>query len=189
MKRLEISAEQYLKILDICRYAVSKDDSRAELRYIRLEVKKNEVRAFSLNGYVLARYTFTHESEEEFVAFIRPVASRPCYSPVVIEVEDNSTVLSMEIAEGKIAYTFKHPSRFEIDADKIIGDGEDREYKIAFDANVLDTALAALKKHHRGYFVFNVPDNPNKPALLTVKTDIDMVEQLVLPVRMYNGEV
>lgn len=191
MKRLELTVDEYLKILNTCKSAVSKNDPREELRYIKLDVTKDKVTAVSLNGYVLARYTFNHKSKEEFTAFIRPVSTKPCdcILPVVIEVEDDSTVLTMEVPQGTLSYTFKHPSNYKVDADDIIGDDSNREYKIAFDANILQIALEGLKKHHRGYFVFNCPKSPNQPALLRVRTDKETVEQLVLPVRMYDGEV
>ncbi len=189
LHKIELNAGLYEQIIDACSFSVAKDDYRPRLRYIRIDVHKDNITAFSCNGYQLARIVIKNKFEDEFTCYIRPVKVKDKEFTIELNFDDETgdTQVCMPTFEGKIVYVFSKPyDENKLDPDKIIGDSEERPYSIGLSTNRMIEACKGLQKFGKGYFVLHIPTNKNKGVLLQSLTETDkkvVVEQFVLPVR------
>ncbi len=75
MKAL-LDAMQFKQIMDGCKHAVSTDNSRPILGYIKLDIKGETITAYACDGFRLAKVVVTNtvhaaSNKEEFIAYIR----------------------------------------------------------------------------------------------------------------------
>ena len=75
MKEISLSVSEYNQIVEATGLAVSADNFRRDLRFIRITVTKNELQAFSVDGYQYSRIFIRRPFGEEFTCHIRPIKS------------------------------------------------------------------------------------------------------------------
>lgn len=193
MKEISLSVSEYNQIVEATGLAVSADNFRRDLRFIRITVTKNELQAFSVDGYQYSRIFIRRPFGEEFTCHIRPIKSGlpdSVNAKVYIRKSEGSiTELEIPTEFGKVVHAFNYDddtfSR-EIDPDQIKGTDDIRPHWVAVDANRMIKAFKSIKKFGRGYCKLRISDDPKTPVLIetlgTKKGEVH-IEQLVLPVR------
>lgn len=75
MKQITLSEGEFKSLLDGVKHSAAIDDCRPMLQYIRIEVEKNKITAYTLDGYRASRFIINRKTEnhDEFVCYIKPV--------------------------------------------------------------------------------------------------------------------
>lgn len=75
MKQITLSEGEFKSLLDGVKHSAAVDDCRPMLQYIRIEVEKNKITAYTLDGYRASRFVINRKTEnpDKFVCYIKPV--------------------------------------------------------------------------------------------------------------------
>lgn len=155
MKRVVITDAAFATLIDGVKNSLSNDMYRPELSYIKLVVKKDEITAYSCDGYSAAKVTVPNLSpiDEEFECFIKPIAVKPskgCPQDIIVEVVDGDEYVKVLVEYGELKYCFTHPKDNFVDIEKIIGNADRNDtYTIHVQPASLIKALKAVQKTNK----------------------------------------
>ena len=152
MKRVAITDAAFATLIDGVKNSLSTETYRPELSYIKLVVKKDEITAYSCDGYSAAKVTVPNLNpiDEEFECFIKPIAVKPSKGrpqDIIVEVVDGDTYVKVLVEYGKLKYCFTQPNDNFVDIEKIIGNADKNDtYTIHVQPASLIKALKAVQK-------------------------------------------
>ena len=155
MKRVAIADTAFATLIDGVKNSLSKEIYRPELSYIKLVVKKNEITAYSCDGYSAAKVTVPNLNpiDEEFECFIKPIAVKPSKGrpqEISVEVVDDDTYVEVPVEDGKLKYCFTQPKDKYVDIEQIIENTDKNDtYTINVQPASLIKALKAVQKTNK----------------------------------------
>lgn len=112
MKQITLSEGEFKSLLDGVKHSAAIDDCRPMLQYIRIEVEKNKITAYTLDGYRASRFVINRKTEnpDEFVCYIKPVPFKETKSGtrqvLITHDEKSTTSVQYETEYGEIVYRF-----------------------------------------------------------------------------------
>ena len=123
MKRVAIIDTAFATLIDGVKNSLSNDMYRPELSYIKLVVKKNEITAYSCDGYSAAKVTVPNLNpiDEEFECFIKPITVKPSKGrpqEISVEVVDGDEYVKVLVEYGELKYCFTQPKDNFVDIEK-----------------------------------------------------------------------
>lgn len=152
MKRVVITDAAFATLIDGVKNSLSNDMHRPELSYIKLVVKKDEITAYSCDGYSAAKVTVPNLNpiDEEFECFIKPITVKPskgCPQDIIVEVINGDTYVEVPVEYGKLRYCFTQPEDKFVNIEKIIENTDKNDtYTIHVQPALLIKALKAVQK-------------------------------------------
>ena len=152
MKRVAIIDTAFATLIDGVKNSLSKEIYRPELSYIKLVVKKDEITAYSCDGYSAAKVTVPNLNpiDEEFECFIKPITVKPSKGrpqDIIVEVINGDTYVELPVEYEKLRYCFTQPKDNFVDIEKIIGNADRNDtYTIHVKPASLIKALKAVQK-------------------------------------------
>ena len=155
MKKVVIADTAFATLIDGVKNSLSKKTYRPELSYIKLVVKKDEITAYSCDGYSAAKVTVPNLNpiDEEFECFIKPIAVKPSKGrpqEISVEVVDDDTYVEVPVEDGKLKYCFTQPKDKYVDIEQIIENTDKNDtYTINVQPVSLIKALKAVQKTNK----------------------------------------
>ena len=152
MKKVSIADTAFATLIDGVKNSLSKDMYRPELSYIKLVVKKDEITAYSCDGYSAAKVTVPNLNpiDEEFECFIKPIAVKPSKGrpqDIIVEVINGDTYVEVPVENKKLRYCFTQPKDNFVDIEKIIENTDRNDtYTIHVQPASIIKALKAVQK-------------------------------------------
>lgn len=146
MKRVAITDAAFATLIDGVKNSLNNDMYRPELSYIKLVVKKDEITAYSCDGYSAAKVTVPNlnPTDEEFECFIKPITVKPskgCPQDIIVEVINGDTYVEVPVEYGKLRYCFTQPEDKFVNIEKII---ESTDKNDTYTIHVQPALLTAL---------------------------------------------
>lgn len=187
MKRAAITDTAFATLIDGVENSLSKDMYRPELSYIKLAVKKDEITAYSCDGYSAAKVTVPNlnPTDEEFECFIKPITVKPskgCPQDIIVEVINGDTYVEVPVEYGKLKYCFTQPKDIFVNIEKIIENTDKNDtYTIHVQPALLIKALKAAQKTNK-YAEVKFGDKLS-PFIIKAKCGETNNWQVVLPAR------
>ena len=184
MKRVAIADTAFATLIDGVKNSLSKEIYRPELSYIKLVAKKDEITAYSCDGYSAAKVTVPNLSpiDEEFECFIKPITVKGCPQDIIVEVINGDTYVEVPVEYGKLRYCFTQPKDIFVSIEKIIENTDKNDtYTIHVQPALLIKALKAAQKTNK-YVKVQFGD---KLSLFIIKAKCGETNnwQVVLPAR------
>lgn len=187
MKRVAITDAAFATLIDGVKNSLSKDMYRPELSYMKLVVKKDEITAYSCDGYSAAKVTVPNLNpiDEEFECFIKPIVVKPSKGrpqDIIVEVVDDDTYVEVPVEYGKLKYCFTQPKDIFVNIEKIIENTDKNDtYTIHVQPALLIKALKAAQKTNK-YAEVKFGDKLS-PFIIKAKCGETNNWQVVLPAR------
>ena len=194
MKRVAITDTAFATLIDGVKNSLNTETYRPELSFIKLVVTKDEITAYSCDGYSAAKVTVPNlnptdeefdPTDEEFECFIKPIAVKPskgCPQDIIVEVVDDDTYVEVPVEDGKLRYCFTHPNDKYVDIEKIIGNTDKNDtYTIHVQPALLIKALKVAQKTNK-YVKVQFGDKLS-PFIIKAKCGKTENWQVVLPAR------
>lgn len=174
MKQLILSESEFKDLLDGVKHSVATDDSRPMLQYIRIEVQKNKITAYTLDGYRASRFVINRKTEnpDEFVCYIKPVPFKETKSGtrqvLITHDEKSTTSVQYETEYGEIVYRFNTRGGEFVNIAQIYAGAEEHDRETGINAKYLAQAMQALAKVDEGrnhIATIESKSNPLQPVL------------------------
>nr|DAG38860.1 MAG TPA: DNA polymerase III beta subunit, central domain [Caudoviricetes sp.] len=152
MKRVVIADIAFATLIDGVKNSLNNDMYRPDLSYIKLVVKKDEITAYSCDGYSAAKVTVPNlnPTDEEFECLIKPITVKPSKGrpqDIIVEVVDDDTYVEVPVEYGKLRYCFTQPKDIFLNIEKIIESTDKNDtYTIHVQPALLIKALKAAQK-------------------------------------------
>lgn len=187
MKRVVITDAAFATLIDGVKNSLSNDMYRPELSYIKLVVKKDEITAYSCDGYSAAKVTVPNLNpiDEEFECFIKPITVKPskvCPQDIIVEVINGDTYVEVPVEYGKLRYCFTQPKDIFVSIEKIIESTDKNDtYTIHVQPALLIKALKEAQKTNK-YAEVKFGDKLS-PFIIKAKCGETNNWQVVLPAR------
>lgn len=187
MKRVAIADAAFATLIDGVKNGLSNDMYRPELSYIKLVVKKDEITAYSCDGYSAAKVTVPNLNpiDEEFECFIKPIVVKPSKGrpqDIIVEVVDDDTYVEVPVEYGKLRYCFTQPEDKFVNIEKIIENTDKNDtYTIHVQPDLLIKALKAAQKTNK-YVKVQFGDKLS-PFIIKAKCGETNNWQVVIPAR------
>ena len=187
MKKVSIADTAFATLIDGVKNSLSTETYRPELSYIKLVVKKDEITAYSCDGYSAAKVTVPNLNpiDEEFECFIKPITVKPSKGrpqEISVEVINGDTYVEMFTEHGKLRYCFAQLMDKNVGIEKIIENADRNDtYTIHVQPDLLIKALKAVQKTSKKVKV----QFGDKLSPFIIKAKCGKTEnwQVVLPVR------
>lgn len=196
MKQLTLSESEFKDLLDGVKHSVATDDSRPMLQYIRIEVEKNKITAYTLDGYRASRFVINRKTEnpDEFVCYIKPVPFKETKSGtrqvLITHDEKSTTSVQYETEYGEIVYRFNTKGGEFVNIAQIYAGAEQHDRETGINAKYLAQAMQALAKVDEGrnhLATIEGKENATRPVLFKAINSNYENTQLILPVRLVRG--
>lgn len=187
MKKVAITDTAFATLIDGVKNSLSNDMYRPELSYIKLVVKKDEITAYSCDGYSAAKVTVPNLNpiDEEFECFIKPIMVKPSKGrpqDIIVEVINGDTYVEVPVEYGKLRYCFTQPKDIFVSIEKIIESTDKNDtYTIHVQPALLIKALKAAQKTNK-YAEVKFGDKLS-PFIIKAKCGETNNWQVVLPAR------
>lgn len=187
MKRVVITDTAFATLIDGVKNSLSNDIYRLELSYIKLVVKKDEITAYSCDGYSAAKVTVPNLNpiDEEFECFIKPITvklSKGRPQDIIVEVINGDTYVEVPVEYEKLKYCFTQPKDIFVNIEKIIENTDKNDtYTIHVQPASLIKALKAAQKTNK-YAEVKFGDKLS-PFIIKAKCGETNNWQVVLPAR------
>lgn len=187
MKRVAITDTAFATLIDGVKNSLGKEIYRPELSYIKLVVKKDEITAYSCDGYSAAKVTVPNLNpiDEEFECFIKPIAVKPSKGrpqEISMEVVDGDEYVKVLVEYGELKYCFTQPKDIFVSIEKIIESTDKNDtYTIHVQPALLIKALKAAQKTNK-YAEVKFGDKLS-PFIIKAKCGETNNWQVVLPAR------
>lgn len=187
MKRVVITDTAFATLIDGVKNSLDKEIYRPELSYIKLVVKKDEITAYSCDGYSAAKVTVPNLNpiDEEFECLIKPITVKPskgCPQDIIVEVINGDTYVEVPVEYGKLRYCFTQPKDIFENIEKIIESTDKNDtYTIHVQPALLIKALKAAQKTNK-YAEVKFGDKLS-PFIIKAKCGETNNWQVVLPAR------
>lgn len=187
MKRVAIVDTAFATLIDGVKNSLNNDMCRPELSYIKLVVKKDEITAYSCDGYSAAKVTVPNlnPTDEEFECFIKPITVKPSKGrpqDIIVEVINGDTYVEVPVEYGKLKYCFTPPKDIFVNIEKIIENADKNgTYTIHVQPALLIKALKAAQKTNK-YAEVKFGDKLS-PFIIKAKCGETNNWQVVIPAR------
>lgn len=187
MKRVVITDTAFATLIDGVKNSLSNDMYRPELSYIKLVVKKDEITAYSCDGYSAAKVTVPNlnPTDEEFECFIKPITVKPSKGrpqDIIVEVINGDTYVEVPVEYGKLRYCFTQPEDKFVNIEKVIENADKNDtYTIHVQPALLIKALKAAQKTNK-YVKVQFGDKLS-PFIIKAKCGETNNWQVVIPAR------
>lgn len=187
MKRVAIIDTAFATLIDGVKNSLSTEIYRSELSFIKLVVKKDEITAYSCDGYSAAKVTVPNLNpiDEEFECFIKPITVKPSKGrpqDIIVEVINGDTYVEVPVEYGKLRYCFTQPKDIFVSIEKIIESTDKNDtYTIHVQPALLIKALKAAQKTNK-YAEVKFGDKLS-PFIIEAKCGETNNWQVVLPAR------
>lgn len=187
MKKVAITDTAFATLIDGVKNSLSNDMYRPELSYIKLVVKKDEITAYSCDGYSAAKVTVPNLNpiDEEFECFIKPITVKPSKGrpqDIIVEVINGDTYVEVPVEYGKLRYCFTQPEDKFVNIEKVIENTDKNDtYTIHVQPALLIKALKAAQKTNK--YAEVKFGNKLSPFIIKAKCGETNNWQVVLPVR------
>ena len=187
MKRVAITDTAFATLIDGVKNSLSNDRYRLDLSYIKLVVKKDEITAYSCDGYSAAKVTVPNLNpiDEEFECLIKPITVKPSKGrpqDIIVEVIDGDTYVEVPVEYGKLRYCFTQPEDKFVNIEKIIENADKNDmYTIHVQPALLIKALKAAQKTNK-YVKVQFGDKLS-PFIIKAKCVETNNWQVVIPAR------
>ena len=188
MKKVSIVDTAFATLIDGVKNSLSTETYCPGLSYIKLVVKKDEITAYSCDGYSAAKVTVPNLNpiDEEFECFIKPIAVKPSKGrpqDIIVEVVDSDEYVKVLVEYGELTYCFTQPKDNFVDIEKIIGNADRNDtYTIHVQPALLIKALKAAQKTNKYYAEVKFGDKLS-PFIIKAKCGETNNWQVVLPAR------
>ncbi|MCX4313778.1 MAG: hypothetical protein OSJ83_08020 [Clostridia bacterium] len=196
MKQITLSEGEFKSLLDGVKHSAAIDDCRPMLQYIRIEVEKNKITAYTLDGYRASRFVINRKTEnpDEFVCYIKPVPFKETKSGarqvLITHDEKSTTSVQYETEYGEIVYRFNTKGGELVNIQAIFEGAEAHDRETGINAKYLAQAMQALAKVDAGRNHIATIEGKSdilKPVLFKAKNSDYENTQLILPVRIPEG--
>lgn len=196
MKQITLSEGEFKSLLDGVKHSAAIDDCRPMLQYIRIEVEKNKITAYTLDGYRASRFVINRKTEnpDEFVCYIKPVPFKETKSGarqvLITHDEKPTTSVQYETEYGEIVYRFNTKGGEFVNIQAIFEGAEAHDRETGINAKYLAQAMQALAKVDAGRNHIAAIEGKSdilKPVLFKAKNSDYENTQLILPVRIPEG--
>lgn len=196
MKQITLSEGEFKSLLEGVKHSAAIDDCRPMLQYIRIEVQKNKITAYTLDGYRASRFVINRKTEnpDEFVCYIKPVPFKETKSGarqvLITHDEKSTTSVQYETEYGKIVYRFNTKGGEFVNIQAIFEGAEAHDRETGINAKYLAQAMQALSKVDAGRNHIATIEGKSdilKPVLFKAKNSDYENTQLILPVRIPEG--
>lgn len=196
MKQITLSEGEFKSLLDGVKHSAAIDDCRPMLQYIRIEVEKNKITAYTLDGYRASRFVINRKTEnhDEFVCYIKPVPFKETKSGtrqvLITHDEKSTTSVQYETEYGEIVYRFNTKGGEFVNIQAIFEGAEAHDRETGINAKYLAQAMQALAKVDAGrnhIATIEGKANPVQPVLFKARNDNFENTQFILPVRIPEG--
>lgn len=192
MKQILIPENLFNKILKGCKGSVEKGGFRPELQFIRIEVAKQSITAYSLDGYRASRVVLPlkEEAEEEFTAYIMPFAFKEIGSGkenVLLGVCEEGAFVDFKTFQGRTRLTFSKPQEWTCDIKKEFEDAKQHDREVGVNTKYLADAckaIGSIVEERYKLAILENSSNPTKAFCLRAKGEDFVIDQLILPVRV-----
>lgn len=194
MKKVVIEQNAFKAMIEGVKHAVSTDNCRPILQFIKVAVTAETVTFYALDGFQAAKLQLKHKNDCEFSCFIKPVAFKPLKNGAFtasIEYDEENNVACVSIATeyGALEYKFTQPAGQFIDIEKVYADAAEHDREIGMSVGRVARALnAIIKTSHameHGTIFESKGDSTRAFIMRSVDKDI-LNEQLILPIRLLN---
>lgn len=196
MKQITLSEGEFKSLLDGVKHSAAIDDCRPILQYIRIEVQKNKITAYTLDGYRASRFVINRKTEnpDEFVCYIKPLPFKETKSGarqvLITHDEKSTTSVQYETEYGEIVYRFNTKGGEFVNIKAIFEGAEAHDRETGINAKYLAQAMQALAKVDAGRNHIATIEGKSdilKPVLFKAKNSDYENTQLILPVRIPEG--
>lgn len=196
MKQITLSEGEFKSLLDGVKHSAAIDDCRPMLQYIRIEVEKNKITAYTFDGYRASRFVINRKTEnpDEFVCYIKPVPFKETKSGarqvLITHDEKSTTSVQYETEYGEIVYRFNTKGGEFVNIQAIFEGAEAHDRETGINAKYLAQAMQALAKVDAGRNHIATIEGKSdilKPVLFKAKNSDYENTQLILPVRIPEG--
>lgn len=196
MKQITLSEGEFKSLLEGVKHSAAIDDCRPMLQYIRIEVQKNKITAYTLDGYRASRFVINRKTEnpDEFVCYIKPVPFKETKSGarqvLITHDEKSTTSVQYETEYGEIVYRFNTKGGEFVNIQAIFEGAEAHDRETGINAKYLAQAMQALSKVDAGRNHIATIEGKSdilKPVLFKAKNSDYENTQLILPVRIPEG--
>lgn len=196
MKQVLIPESLFNKILKGCKGSVAKDCCRPELQFIRIEVAKLSITAYSLDGFRASRIVIPlkQEAEEEFVAYIMPFAFKEIgngRANVLLGLDEEGAFVDFQTFQGRTRLTFGKPKEWTCEIEKIFKDAKEHDREVGVNAKYLSEACKAIYgvvDDRNNLAVLESANNPTRAFCMRGKGEGFTIDQLILPIRLSGWE-
>lgn len=196
MKQILIPENLFNKILKGCKACVAKDACRPELQFIRIEVARQSITAYSLDGYRDSRVVIPlkKEAEEEFIAYIMPFTFKEIgggKENVLLGLDEEGAFVDFKTFQGRTRLTFSKPKEWTCDIKSVFESGKIHDREIGVNAKYLSEACKAIYgtiDDRNNLAVLESANNPLKSFCVRGKGEGFVIDQLILPIRFTEGE-
>lgn len=196
MKQILIPEDLFKKILKGCKGCVAKDAYRPELQFIRIEVAKQSITAYSLDGFRASRIILPlkEEAEEEFIAYIMPFAFKEIgggKENVLLGLGEEGAFVDFKTFQGRTRLTFAKPREWSCDIKKVFEKGKEHDREVGVDTRYLADACKSIGSITEGKYklaILENSSNPLKSFCLRAKGENFAIDQLILPIRFTEDE-
>ncbi len=192
MKKVVIEQNTFKAMIEGVKHAVSTDNCRPILQFIKVAVTAETVTFYALDGFQAAKIQLKHKNDCEFSCFIKPVAFKPLKNGAFnasIEYDEENNVACVSIATeyGALEYKFTQPAGQFIDIEKVYADAAEHDRELGMSAGRVAQALRSIMKtsndRERGV-IFESKENRNQAFILRSIDESIINEQLILPIRL-----
>lgn len=193
MKEITLNEGLLEKIFSTTKNTIAIDDSRPVLKFIKIEVTDKNIKAISVDGYMLTTFEIPHEQNEvtPFECLVKPFNIPKHSKKVVINAEDkDSAKITIYFGDYQISHIIKQPDAEFINYQSVFPE-TNQNLSICFDARRLQSLLKGFKGYNRNCcvrFTFcgkDVGIDPIKPAVLEFAEDGVKTKSLILPMRTF----
>lgn len=187
MKKVSIADTAFATLIDGVKNSLSTDTYRPELSFIKLVVKKDEITAYSCDGYSAAKVTVPNLNpiDEEFECLIKPITVKPSKGrpqDIIVEVINGDTYVEVPVEYEKLKYCFTPPNNNFVNIEKIIENADKNDtYTIHVQPALLIKALKAAQKTNK-YVKVQFGDKLS-PFIIKAKCGETNNWQIVCPAR------
>lgn len=194
MKKVTIEQNAFKAMIDGVKHAVSTDNCRPILQYIKVVVTRDTITFYALDGYQAAKLQIKHENDCEFVCYIKPIQFKPIKNgafsvDIVYDEENRAACVNIRTEFGELCYKFVQPTGEYIDIEKVYSEAREHDRELGISAGRVARALnAIIKTSHameHGTIFESKGDSTRAFIMRSVDKDI-LNEQLILPIRLIN---
>lgn len=183
-KVLMLSGETFKTVINSLKKFVSKDEARPILKYIKLDIKKDKVRAVACDGYRMAVLDIIKNNPEEFICYIEPLSIPKDIINTEILISENKQYITLFYLNGQaITYTRNNIVGEYINENAILPEINE-DLSVTLDARML-SEIATSMKNFNGSVKIYFNENNMKPVIYKTKFE-DLMEMtaIQLPVRV-----
>ncbi|MCM1297547.1 MAG: hypothetical protein NC037_02985 [Bacteroides sp.] len=196
MKKVTIEQNTFKAMIEGVKHAVSTDNCRPILQYIRVVVTPATVTFYALDGFQAAKLQIEHKNDCDFACYIKPIKFTPLKNgafTVDIEFDEETRIACVNIRTeyGELVYKFTQPAGEFIDIEKVYADAREHDRELGISAGRVAKALNSIIKttsDREHGVIFESKENCQTAFILRSIDKNILNEQLILPIRIFSDE-